>query len=188
MKSKVPLIVSALAGAMLVVPLGATAQDPVEAGTPAIVSGQISLAASCQQPKPEQVGDVRQEYGYRCAPQRWDFADPRLNGSAASEWNADVYRIDGRVYSVTSGGYEVDNETGGWSCVSPASVVGGAGLFTDGLSAVSALERLTCVGRGDNEGLTAILELDWTDWDPVTVNGVILTGDVPPLPEVEPVG
>ena len=42
---------------------------------------------------------------------------------------------------------------------------------------------LTCAGDGANEGLSAMLMLDWTSGPPnLPLTGLIFAGDAPPLP------
>ena len=43
-------------------------------------------------------------------------------------------------------------------------------------------DRLSCVGYGDNDGLSAILTAEWSG-TPKTVEGLIFPGDMPPMPE-----
>ena len=44
---------------------------------------------------------------------------------------------------------------------------------------------ITCAGDGANEGLSAILMLDWTNGPPtIPLTGLVFTGEAPPLPDL----
>ena len=68
--------------------------------------------------------------------------------------------------------------TAGLAVVAADIVIGIArsGRFADG-------HRLTCVGNGDNDGLTAILIVDWSA-GLTKFEGLIFPGEVTPLPEL----
>ena len=150
------------------------AADPM---APAWVTGSITLAPTCADPTIRVEGGVTEERGYRCEPQTWTLSDPRLSGTAASTWNADVYRLAGATVSVRSGAYDVQNEAGGWRCTFADDLAHGSGLFAASVNA----ETVTCAGSGSYEGLTAILAIDTTT-TPFPVIGIIMAGEAPPIP------
>ncbi len=179
-KLKISLVVGVVAGMLGGGAIGAGAQDDTTA-TPAAtwVTGQVSYAPSCTSPTMEDVGDVRQERGYHCAPQRWTSDDARLGGLTSLRWNADVYETENGVHSVVSATWDIRGESGGWQCVNPVGLAGGYGLFaTD----VQGTERIVCTGDGDNTGLSAVLTADWVG-SPKTFEGLIITGEPAPPPE-----
>jgi hypothetical protein len=126
---------------------------------------------------------TRRERDYRCESQTWTASDPRLTGTATTMWNADVYRVDGQTYSVSAQAWEVRNDSGGWLCRNPDGLSRGSGLLGD---PVQGTEMLTCVGNGAHDGLMAILVADWAAAPNTTIEGLIIPGEVPPLPEVSP--
>ena len=144
------------------------------------VTGSLSLAPGCTDPTIESAAleDPIHERDYRCEPQYWRTSDPRLTGSATSMWSADVYRMDGGYISVRAGTYDVRNDAGGWLC-HHNGVAQGIGIY----AFPDLGETLTCLGDGDYEGLSAVLELDWSSTSPVKIQGLIFAGEVPPFPE-----
>ena len=181
-------IVFALGGVLLIaqpfdqqggsVPGAATDTEVVPATW---VTGSVAFATSCSGPTREDDAGVRRERDYLCEPQRWTSSDPRLTGEAAAHWNADVYEPDGDApgfsISVTTLAYYLRNEAGGWACrTNMLSQVSGFGAEHQ------AAETAMCVGDGENDGLSAILVLDFAT-SPATFVGLIFPGDAPPLPE-----
>lgn len=176
---KVTFAVGMVAGMVALSAIAAVAQDEAaEPATAAWVSGQVQYAPSCASPTVETVGDVRQERGYGCAPQTWSSDDPRLGGQASLSWNADVYQTSSGLRSITSATWDIEGETGGWSCANPRGLAEGSGLYaTD----VQGTERIVCAGDGDNEGLTAILTANWNA-APRSFEGLIIEGELAPAP------
>ncbi len=117
---------------------------------------------------------------YRCEPQTWTSSDDRLGGSATIMWNADLYEVDGQTYSLSAQAWEVRDDSGGWLCRNPDGLNRGSGKYP---TAVQGTEMLTCVGNGAHDGLTAVLVADWTT---KTIEGLIIPGEGPPLPDVSP--
>jgi len=117
---------------------------------------------------------------YRCGPQTWTSSDDRLGGSATIMWNADLYEVDGQTYSLSAQVWEVRDDSGGWLCRNPEGLNRGSGKHP---TAVQGTEKLTCVGNGAHDGLTAVLVADWTT---KTIEGLIIPGEGPPLPDVSP--
>ena len=176
-------LVFAIGGAMLVAqPFGQVEQAApgAEAEVEATwVTGDIRYASTCESP-PSRIGvDITmwREWGYLCEPQTWTTGDPRLSGTAASMWNADVYRVDAGAKSVITGAYYVTNEGGGWACRSHG-LQHGFGLLQPWENDETAM----CVGEGGYEDLSAILVIGGPA-GPRTIVGLIFPGDVPPLPE-----
>ena len=154
------------------------ATSDVAATQPTWVTGRLHLASNCYDPVRETTEAVVHERGYRCAPQTWTVDDPRLSGQVTSLWDADVYAVGVDGVSVVAGTYVVRNDVGSWTC-HHAGVMTGTGRY-----AVPDLgETLTCTGSGGHEGLTAVLELDWSDFRAVTIQGLIFSGEMVPFPE-----
>lgn len=180
-KVKFSLITAITLGLMAGSSVGVGAQDaPADPMAPAVVSGEMWFASSCQTPAPEADGDLFREYGYRCDPQRWESDDARLGGQATVAWNADVHTIDGQTYSVTSSAWDIRGEDGGWRCGHADGLEEGRGLFT---ASLQGSDRLTCTGSGSNDGLSAILVADWSS-EPKTFKGLIFPGVVPAMPDL----
>jgi hypothetical protein len=149
------------------------------------VTGTIKYASSCKDPTPEVDGPVRHEWGIVCEPQTWTTSDPRLSGEAAALWNMDVYEPDAYVptallttnVSVVTSAYEVRNEAGGWTCHANG-FAHGHGKYAESESGESAM----CVGDGEYDGLSATLVIGGPA-GPKTIEGLIFSGDFPPVPE-----
>jgi hypothetical protein len=145
---------------------------------PVWVTGTITLAPSCTGPTvatPAPEG-ARQERDYLCQPQTWTISDPRLSGTAAVTWNADVYTLDEGVKSVITEAFYVSNPGGAWACRSNGLQHG-----TGVLQPWENEETLMCVGEGEYVGLSAILVIGNPEGPDIV--GMIFPGDAPPLPE-----
>lgn len=139
-------------------------------------------SANCRPPERVIEEDVVHEIGYRCATQVWTTDDPRLSGTVTASWSADVYRLSPSVSVMSSSVREVVNEGGTWRCTSAPTVGLGTGL--DVIDDVANPETFTCVGTGDHEGLTAVLDVDDGEVDADgSVVGLIFSGEVPAPPE-----
>jgi len=155
--------------------VGAAAQSP-EALAPAWVTGQVFFGAQLSAPTVTTEGDVTHKRGESYENQRWDVSDPRLSGMAAASWNSDVFELpdDAGVSLVAVGTYEIVNDDGSW--------VGGYASAGQGADpSLGMLETVILTGSGAYEGLSAILNLDWTTY-PVPVEGMIIPGELPPSP------
>jgi hypothetical protein len=193
-------LVFAIGGAFLIAqPFGQQgstvpgAETDTEAVAPTWVTGTIKYASGgtiahgsdCTEPTSEVDGAVRHERGYVCEPQTWTTSDPRLTGEAAALWNADVYEPDADVFkahpltnvSVITAAYNLRNEAGGWACHS-TSLAHGYGFVPQR----DAGETAMCVGDGEYDGLSAILVIDGPA-GPLSIEGLIFSGDFPPVPE-----
>lgn len=149
-----------------------------EIAGPAWVTGTVTLAR-CSGMTSISQDDVQHERGYVCGPQTWATSDPRLTGSATLTWNADVYESAEGTISLSAGTYDVRSDSGGWLCHYTDGVAHGSGMF----SVMDSEPTLTCAGDGANEGLSAMLMLDWTSGPPnLPLTGLIFAGDAPPLP------
>ena len=147
------------------------------------VTGTVSLAAFCSAPtaSTSEAGVQPELLSSQCGPQRWSTSDPRLTGTATEIWNDAMYEVDGATVSVRAGIYDVQNESGGWLCRHPDGLTHGSGPY----AATDNEQTVTCAGDGAYDGLTAILFLDWSNSPPssVPLDGLIFSGEPPPLPE-----
>jgi hypothetical protein len=154
------------------------AASDVEADAPVWVTGTVMLALCSGMTSTSEAGVVH-ERGYVCGPQRWSTSDPRLTGTATLTWNADVYDLGEATISLSAGTYDVRSESGGWLCDYADGVAHGSGSS----SRLDNEPTLTCIGDGANEGLSAMLTLDWSDGPPnLPLRGFIFAGEAPPLP------
>jgi len=160
-----------LAGAAV----GAAAQSP-EALAPAWVKGQVFYGTQLSAPTVTTEDGVTHKRGESYVNQRWDISDPRLSGMAVAAWNSDVYEPPegAGVSLVAVGAYEIANDEGTW--------VGSYTSTGQGADdSLGMLETVTLTGSGAYEGLSAVLNLDWTTY-PVPVEGMIILGEIPPSP------
>mgnify|MGYP001813099275 CR=1 FL=1 len=178
-KVKLTLVAGIVAGMVGGASVVAVAQDDA-APAASWVTGTVTYAPSCSTPSGELVGEVRQDRGYRCNPQRWSSDDPRLEGETTVVWNADVYTLDEGSISVTTMAWDIRGETGGWSCNYPVGLERGSGLYTTN---IQGTDRILCTGSGANDGLTAVLIADWGA-APKSFEGLVFAGEVPPMPEL----
>lgn len=161
--------------------VGVTAQEETRAGTAATwVTGSVRFAPSCVDPERNTEVGLTVERGYLCEPQSWDSDDPRLAGTGSARWNADVYWFETERYSVTNALYDVQNGAGGWTCRNNGGLDRGSGLVT---YPVGDSDRLTCTGYGDNEGLSAVLVVDWTA-SAGSFEGLVFDREMPPQPQM----
>jgi hypothetical protein len=157
--------------------VGVAAQDEAaDPSAPTWVTGSMVYLESCWGAPAAKTDDgvVIRRRGVRCEPMTWESSDPRLGGSAVVTENADVYRVDGEYYTVSSTVIDVGDESGGWRCTIPDGLDIGGYLLATG--------QLTCVGHGGNEGHTAILAHSWTGSER-SIEGLIFAGELPPVPE-----
>jgi len=156
------------------------AATDVEVGAPVWVSGTVMLARCSGMTSTTEAG-VKHERGYVCGPQTWTTSDPRLTGTGTLTWNADVYELGDATVSLSAGTYDVRSESGGWLCHYADGVAHGSGTT----STLDNEPTLTCAGDGANDGLSAMLMLDWTNGPPsLPLTGLIFADAAPPLPEV----
>ncbi len=153
---------------------------------PAWVTGTVRFADSCSDVETDTRAYAARQSDLLCAPQTWASSDPRLGGPATSIYSESVYVGDeaAETYSVYSAAWNIRGESGGWRCANPHGLIAGEGIMT---IAFQSHERLTCVGYGDNEGLSAVLKADWSTGsnftDRATFEGLIFPGEVPPVPD-----
>ena len=150
------------------------------AAAPAWVTATVLFSPNCDFGDTATEDGVTQERGMNCQGQTWTSDDPRLDGRANLAHNADSFDVDGQGYSLVTSAVEVITDGGGWQCTNADRVVSPA----DTLFQTSRLDgdRLSCVGYGDNDGLSAILVIDFIS-APKTVEGLIFPGEMPPMPE-----
>lgn len=144
------------------------------------VTGSVRFAPSCADPERTTEVGLTVERGYICKPQTWVSDDPRLGGTASARWNADVYWFSTERYSVTNALYDIQNGAGGWACRNNGGLDRGSGLVT---YPVGDTDRLACTGYGDNEGLSAILAVQWSA-SAGSFEGLIFDRQMPPPPEM----
>ena len=151
------------------------------AAAPAWVTATVQFGSVCDFGDTTIEDGVTQERGMYCQGQTWTSDDPRVDGKALVAHNADSFDMDGQGYSLVTSVVEFFNDAGGWQCTNADRVVSPAGTLYqtsrfDG-------DRLSCVGDGDYEGLSAILVADNVS-SPKTIEGLIFPGEMPPMPEV----
>ena len=103
-----------------------------------------------------------------------EMSDPRLSGEQWSTWNYDEFRPLGSTGMVAAGRFGVENDEGSWT-----------GTFS-GVEYPDATKTLVqgwLVGQGAYDGLSAYLSYVLPHSGTMTVEGMIFSGIVPPLPE-----
>ncbi len=169
----------ALAGAVIAGASLLPSPVPVPPVAPTWVTGQIEPAPDCSNPPPVVDGDVTHHWNDECKPRTWTSSDPRLTGEAVARWNADAYRTDAGTITVEMEAEYLQNDGGGWACSNTNLYKGlgnGGTLLTTGATYV-------CVGEGGYAGLSAILVHKDAGGNAQDVVGLIVSGDLPPLPE-----
>jgi hypothetical protein len=174
-------LVFAMGGALLVTqPFSQQSAVPgaeAEAIAPTWVTGTVEFRGTCSEPDTTVDIVVMEFRNYECGPQTWTASDPRISGEAAVAWNEDVYRTDEGAVSVNMTVVHMSNDDGGWVC-SSSNLFKGSGLFPEGVTGMTAM----CVGEAGYEGLSALLVFDGPA-GPQSMQGIIFSGDFPPLPE-----
>ena len=177
-------LIFAISGAFLIAqPFGQPSSVPgaeAEAVAPTWVTATVQFGSSCDFGDTSIEDGVTQERGMNCQGQTWTSDDPRVDGKALVAHNADSFEVDGQGYSLVTSVVEFYNDAGGWQCTNADRVVSPAGTLYqtsrfDG-------DRLSCVGNGDYEGLSAVLVADWAGVAK-TIEGLIFPGEMPPMPE-----
>jgi len=164
------LITQPFGGTTDVAPGAATDTGAPEA---AWVTGTIGLG-NCILPESEEVSPEVVRLREHCAPQRWTMSDSRLSGTATETWYSDSFPTD-PVSLVQIGRNDVQTEDGAWVCTFGPR----AGQGTSrGVS--KELRHEVCIGSGSNDGLTAVLTVDLSEF---TVEGLIFSGELPPMPD-----
>jgi hypothetical protein len=107
-----------------------------------------------------------------------DTSDPRVSGTVSRTVNADFHTLSdvGQVAYWTHA-WRIANEGGTWT--GPGTGLSDSGSPT---RAFFDTDTLLLTGEGGYAGLTAYLDLDWTQ-DPVVVTGAVFAGEAPPFPE-----
>jgi len=150
------------------------------AAAPAWVTATVQFSQNCDFGDTATEDGVTQERGMNCQGQTWTSDDPRLDGTSNAASNADSFDVDGQGYSLVTSAIEVFTDEGGWQCTNADRVVSPA----DTLHQTSRFDgdRFSCVGTGGYEGLSAILVAEWPGFNN-TVEGLIFSGEMPPMPE-----
>ena len=106
---------------------------------------------------------------------RWQASDARLGGEATYTGQWQLYEPPAED-SGTGGDaavYEIVNEGGHWLCEASRALTPGD---------APGAHTLVFNGEGDYEGMTAYLDVDWSQ-APFAFTGVILPGEAPPYAE-----
>ena len=167
-----------LAGLLAGSATGVAAQDePPDPMAPALVTGTIAWASSCDPATTTAEDGLIQERGHHCAPRTVTSDDPRLGGTSSLTWNKDVHVFDGPRLGIRTTVEEIQGVGGGWVC---RAVVldGSSGFFA---TSIQGSELTTCTGNGTNQGLTALLVLT-TGNGQEAFEGLIFPGELPPGP------
>jgi hypothetical protein len=177
-------LVFAIGGVMLIAQpfdqQGSVPGAETEAVAPTWATATVQYGSNCDFGDTNIEDGVTQERGMNCQGQTWTSDDPRLDGKALVAANADSFDVDGQGYSLVTSVVEFSNDAGGWQCTNADRVVSPA----DTLFQTSRFDgdRLSCIGDGDYEGLSAILVADHRS-SPMTVEGLVFPGEMPPMPE-----
>jgi len=179
-------IVFAIGGAFLIAQpfdqqgSGVPGAESGVAAAPAWVTATVQFSQNCDFGDTATEDGVTQERGMNCQGQTWTSDDPRLDGTSNAASNADSFDVDGQGYSLVTSAIEVFTDEGGWQCTNADRVVSPA----DTLHQTSRFDgdRFSCVGTGGYEGLSAILVAEWPGFNN-TVEGLIFSGEMPPMPE-----
>lgn len=162
---------------LLTVPTAMAADEPAATGSePVVVSGtldcDVDAAAS-----PAADGSTDTSTASILNLHEWTASDPRLSGDVSYSGHWQLYGVpqedggdpaasDPTVYSIV-------NEGGSWLCETSR---------TAEPPAAGGPHTLVFNGEGDYEGLTAYLEVDFSQ-APYAFTGLILQGDEPPYAE-----
>jgi len=168
-----------LAGTIVLMLLGgsslsvaAQTEDATESTDPVVVSGTLECLGEVpadQDPAAAEVGVVNLH--------RWEASDPRLGGEVnyAGQWQLyqEPSEDSGTSDQADAATYAIVNDGGRWLCEASRMVPPGdrAGAHT-----------LVFSGEGEYEGLTAYLQVDWSQ-APYAFSGLILPGEAPPYAE-----
>ena len=154
----------------------ATAQeteDTTAAAEPVVVSGTLEClgevpadqAASADESPATDVVNVH----------RWQASDTRLGGEATytGQWQLYEPPAEDGSSSGDAAVYEIVNDGGRWLCEASRAMAPGD---------APGAHTLVFDGEGDYEGMTAYLDVDWSQ-TPYAFTGVILPGEAPPYAE-----
>jgi hypothetical protein len=177
------LAIGLLAGSAV----GVAAQEEeaaAEPSTPTKVAGTIGQEAVelVQQPTETVVDDVMEVRGGVIEGLRFEMDDPRLTGTVTQAFNQDrhIKESDSINIMPSTFGLRIENEAGSWSGQGTGFSHRGATIPED---EAFSLDTYLLTGAGAYEGLSAYLVVDPTE-DPVTVEGAIFAGVMPPAPEL----
>jgi hypothetical protein len=167
----VGVIILVLAGGAGVV----TAQETEEAAAaePVVVSGTLECLGEVPA---DQAADADASLGTDVVNvHRWQASDTRLGGEAAytGQWQLYEQPAEDAGSGSDTAAYAIVNDGGRWLCevsraVTPGDAPGAHTLVFD--------------GEGEYEGMTAYLNVDWSQ-TPYAFSGVILPGEAQPYAE-----
>jgi hypothetical protein len=154
----------------------ATAQeteDTTAAAEPVVLSGTLEClgavpadqAASAEASPGTDVVNVH----------RWQASDARLSGEATytGQWQLYEQPAEDSGSGSDAAAYEIVNDGGHWLCEASRAVAPGD---------APGAHTLVFSGEGEYEGMTAYLDIDWSQ-TPYAFTGVILPGEAPPYAE-----
>ena len=156
--------------------VGSAVGVAAQSATPVEFSGELGCGAMIRQGVVTAGVAVRSNHGFVFSRPVVEMSDPRLDGTHWLSLNEDQYPgttfADQGVYTRT---WHIENDEGSW--------VGSnyAVFFADGGEDPGELWLLT--GAGDYEGLFAIVETQPSEACAMTLRGLILKGEPPPIPE-----
>jgi hypothetical protein len=174
------LAIGLLAGSAVGVAAQEEEADPMAA---AKVTGTIGEGGDLTQEPTENVVDGVLEVRGVVLEGDWpiEMDDPRVTGSISVAINEDVHKVsDFEDVVARTLELRIENEAGSWTGQGAGVVHGGATIPQD--EALN-LDTHLLTGAGAYEGLSAYLIVDVTE-DPMTVEGVIFAGEMPPFPEL----
>lgn len=161
---------------LVAVPTVMAADDPAAVGSdPVVVSGSLDCDVAGTSPTAD-ASEVTSSAAILNL-HEWTASDPRLTGEAAYSGHWQLYEApaeDTGSSETDAAAYAIVNEGGSWLCTETR---------TSGPPRTEN-DRHTVVftGQGDYEGLTAYLEVDFSQ-APYAFTGLILKGDAPPYAE-----
>lgn len=159
--------------------VAARSEEPAEgteATSPVVVSGTLECLGEVSA---EEVGeeDTTAAEDAVVNLHRWEASDPRLSGEVTYTGQWQLYEEpsedSGSVADADPSVYAIVNEGGRWLCEASRAVAPGdrTGEHT-----------LLFSGEGEYEGMTAYLQVDWSQ-APYAFSGLILPGEAPPYAE-----
>ena len=171
-----------LTGTIILMLLGGTSiatategEEATDATTPVVVSGSLDCLGEV--PAGEEPSASPAPEAEVVNLHRWVASDPRLEGEATYTGKWQIYdepsEDTGVIGDTDPAIYAIVNEGGRWLCEASRVVAPGdrPGSHT-----------LLFSGEGEYEGLTAYLQVDWSQ-APYVFTGLILPGEAPPYAE-----
>lgn len=159
------------------VPVVAQTEDAEVLTSPVAVSGTLECLGEAPADQATDASASAAPAGTVVNVHEWVASDPRLSGEVAYTGTWHIYgepsEDSGTPAAADRAVYEIVNDGGKWLCEASRVVAPGdrAGSHT-----------LLFNGEGEYEGLTAYLQVDWSQ-APYAFSGVILPGEAPPYAE-----